>query len=48
MAIQLIDSYLLTLTGKYTDDYPQAMLDIIQAKVEGEEISIPLPRRKGS
>ena len=47
MAVQLVDSLSTGFDpGKYTDDYRQAMLDIIQAKVEGEEVSIPAPREE--
>jgi len=42
MAVQLVESLSTKFQPeKYTDDYRQALIDIIQAKVEGEEISIP-------
>lgn len=47
MAVQLVSSLSTSFEpGKYTDDYRQAMIDIIRAKVEGEEISIPAPREE--
>lgn len=47
MAVQLIDS----LAGefrpeKYSDEYRKALLDIIRAKVEGQEIRIPTLREE--
>lgn len=45
MALQLVESLSTRFEPeKYTDDYRQALIEIIQAKVEGEEISIPTPR----
>lgn len=45
MALQLVESLSTRFEPeKYTDDYRQALIKIIQAKVEGEEISIPTPR----
>jgi len=45
MALQLVESLATKFEPeKYTDDYRQALIDIIQAKVEGEEISIPEPQ----
>ncbi|MDD4569618.1 MAG: Ku protein [Tepidanaerobacteraceae bacterium] len=47
MAIQLVSSLSTSFVpDKYTDDYRQAMIEIIRAKVEGEEISIPAPREE--
>ena len=47
MAVQLIDSLSTDFKPeKYTDDYRSALLNIIQAKVEGQEISIPIPREE--
>jgi len=45
MAVQLVKSLSTSFDpNKYTDEYRQALIDIIQAKVEGEEISIPTTR----
>ena len=45
MALQLVNSLSTDFNPqKYTDDYRSALLDIIQAKIEGQEISTPTPR----
>lgn len=47
MAVQLIDSLAAEFRPeKYTDEYRKALLDIIRAKVEGQEIKYPLPGRR--
>lgn len=47
MAVQLIDSLAAEFRPeKYTDEYRKALLDIIRAKVEGQEIKIPAPREE--
>ncbi|MDK2879661.1 MAG: end-binding protein Ku [Thermoanaerobacteraceae bacterium] len=47
MAVQLVSSLSTEFKPeKYTDDYRKALLDIIRAKVEGEEIRIPAPREE--
>lgn len=47
MAVQLINSLSSEFNAeKYTDEYRKAMLDIIQSKIEGEEIEIPVPREE--
>jgi DNA end-binding protein Ku len=47
MAVQLIDSLSADFRPeKYTDEYRKAMLDIIRAKVEGEEIKVPPGREE--
>jgi len=47
MAVQLIQSLATEFDPtKYTDEYRKAMLDIITAKIEGEEVKIPAPREE--
>ncbi|MGI6424745.1 MAG: Ku protein [Tepidanaerobacteraceae bacterium] len=47
MAVQLVNSLSAKFEPeKYTDDYRQAMIDIISAKIEGKEISTPTPREE--
>lgn len=48
MAVQLISSLSAGFDpAKYTDEYRKALLDIIQAKVEGEEVRVPEAREPG-
>lgn len=45
MAVQLVKSLSTSFEPeKYTDDYRQALIDIIQAKIEGEEVTTPTPQ----
>ena len=37
MAVQLVNSLSAKFEPKYTDDYRQAMIDIISAKIEGKK-----------
>lgn len=47
MAIQLVNSLSTDFVPeKYTDDYRSALLNIIQAKVEGQEITAPAPKEE--
>lgn len=47
MAVQLVNSLATEFRPeKYTDEYRKAMLEIIAAKVEGDEVRIPAPREE--
>lgn len=47
MAVQLVSSLSTEFKPeKYTDEYRKALLDIIRAKVEGEQVTIPVPREE--
>jgi len=47
MAVQLVSSLSTQFKPeKYTDEYRKDLLDIIRAKVEGEEVRIPAPREE--
>lgn len=47
MAVQLVSSLSTEFKPeKYTDEYRRALLDIIRAKIEGKEVSIPAPREE--
>lgn len=47
MAVQLIDSLSSDFKPeKYADEYRKAVLEIIRAKVEGEEVKVPLGREE--
>ncbi len=47
MAVQLVGSLSTKFDpSKYTDDYRKTMLDVITAKLEGQEITVPAPREE--
>ena len=47
MAVQLVGSLSTKFDpSKYTDDYRKAMLDVITAKLEGQEITVPAQEKR--